>query len=170
MVSLAQNNEQNHVILVNSNKSFEEQNFHGAHELIHIPTADQAGTILSCYDTVKPNQDSYTEWLANEGAAELLVPYMILLPMVKDEYDTMCVNLGTWDFCEKHSQDFGVTPIVLQNRIDSLKYEIYQYINEVPLACLEILSKTKLKQRDLNIKSLVQLEDERISTMLKTAI
>ena len=170
MVSLANNVSEAHVILVNSNKSFQEQNFHGFHELMHIPTADQPGTLLRCYDTVKPNQNSYMEWLANEGAAEFVVPYKLLLPMIKDEFSDMITGIGTWQFCEDHSDDFGVSPIVLQNRIDSLKYETYQYLNGVPLDKIEILSWNKQKQRGINVKSLVELESERLRRMWNIAI
>ncbi len=172
MVSLAQNESDIHAILVNSNKSFYEQNFHGFHELMHIPTVDQPGTILRCYDTVKPNQDGYIyiEWLANEGAAEFVVPYQLLLPMIKDEFSDMIIGIGTWQFCEDHSDDFGVSPIVLQNRIDSLKYETYQYLNGVPFDKIEILSRNKQKQRGINVKSLVELESERLRRMWNIAI
>ena len=165
MVSIARNDEDKHIILVNSNKSREEQNFHGFHELIHIPTADKPGTTLNCFDKVKPNQDSYLEWLANEGAAEMAVPYKILLPMIKSEIHEMLIGNGTWAFCEKHASDFGVSPIVLQNRIDSLKYEIQQYLNGIPLDQLEILSISKQKKRGIVVKSLVDLENERMIQM-----
>lgn len=162
MVSIAKNDEEIHAILVNKNKSFEEQNFHGFHELMHIPTADQPGTILRCFDTTKPNQDSYLEWLANEGAAEFVVPYKMLLPMIKSELFAMTTGIGTWNFCEEHSKDFYVSPIVIQNRIDSLKYEIDQYLNGIPLDQIEILSNNKQKKRGISIKSLVELENERL--------
>lgn len=170
MVSLAKNNSEAHIILVNSNKSFQEQNFHGFHELMHIPTVDQPGTLLRCYDTVKPNQNSYMEWLANEGAAEFVVPYQLLLPMIKREIRQMITGIGTWQFCENHSYDFGVSPIVLQNRIDSLKYETYQYLNGVPFDKIEILSWNKQKQRGINVKSLVELESGRLRQMWNIAI
>lgn len=99
MVSLADNVKENNVILVNCNKSFVEQNFHGFHELMHIPTADKPGTVLKCYEQVKPNQDSYLEWLANEGAAEFVVPYKIILPIIKDNYPKLIEGFGTWEFC-----------------------------------------------------------------------
>lgn len=170
MVSLAKDKSDIHAILVNSNKSYEEQNFHGFHELMHIPTVDQPGTLLRCYDTIKPNQDSYIEWLANEGAAEFVVPYQMLLPMIKSEYFSMTTGAGTWNFCEKHSKDFGVSPIVIQNRIDSLKYETYQYLNGIPLDQIEILSNNKQKKRGIDIKSLVELENERLHEMWLLAI
>lgn len=162
MVSIAKNSNENHVILVNSNRSMEEQNFHGFHELIHIPTADKPGTILSCFDKVKPNQDSYLEWLANEGAAEFVVPYKMLLPMIKEDYFGMISGMGTWFFCESHAREFGVSPIVLQNRIESLKYEIQQYLSGVPLDQIEILSISKQKKRGIFVNSLVELENERL--------
>lgn len=170
IVSLARNESEIHAILVNSNKSFEEQNFHGFHELMHIPTVDQPGTILRCFDTIKPTQDSYLEWLANEGAAEFVAPYYALLPMVKDEIDVMSEYIGTWNFCDNHSVDFGVSPIVLQNRIESLKYEIFQYLNGVPLDKIEVLSLNKQKQRGISVKSLVELENERLRKMQHIAM
>ena len=46
---------ENHAILVNSNKSIEEQNYHGFHELIHIAfQSNCAGQTFKCYDKVKP--------------------------------------------------------------------------------------------------------------------
>lgn len=170
MVSIAQNDEDSHIILVNAKKSREEQNFHGIHELMHIPTADKPGTTLNCFDKLKPDQDSYLEWLANEGAAEMAVPYKMLLPMIKEEYFKMIVGMGTWLFCEKHAGEFGVSPIVLQNRIDSLKYEIEQYLSGVPLDNLEILSISKQKKRGIAVKSLVELESERLGEMWQRAI
>ena len=162
MVSLAKNDKENNVILVNSNKSFEEQNFHGFHELMHIPTVDEPGTILRCYERIKPSQDSYLEWLANEGAAEFTVPYKILLPMIKDRYSDLIQDFGTWDFCLENSAKFGVSTTVMQYRIDTLKYEIEQYMNGVPLEKIEILSNNKLNQRGIKVKSLVDMENERM--------
>lgn len=157
------------MILVNKNKSFEEQNFHGFHELMHIPTADKPGTLLRCYEALKPNQNRYLEWLANEGAAEFTVPYKILLPMIKNEYSSMIKGIGTWSFCQEKVRKFAVSPLVIQNRIDSLKYEIEQYLSGIPLDEIEILSNTKLIKRGINIKSLVDLENERLSMMWKQA-
>lgn len=165
MVSLAKNDKENNVILVNSNKSFEEQNFHGFHELMHIPTVDEPGTILRCYERVKPNQDSYLEWLANEGAAEFVVPYKILLPIIKNKYSDLIQGFGTWDFCNEYSYKFGVSNTVMQYRIETLKYEIDQYLNGVALDEIEILSKRKQDDRGIIVQSLVEMENQRLSVM-----
>lgn len=165
MVKIAKQKGENHIIIVNSNLSFEEQNFQGFHELMHAATADKAGTFLNYYERVRPNQDSYLEWLANEGAAEFTVPYKMLLPLVKENYPYMTKNWGTSRFCNLYADNFSVSPIVMQNRIDSLKYEISQYVNGVPLDKIEILSNNKQKQRGIHVKSLVEIEKERFAAM-----
>lgn len=165
MVSLAKNDNENNVILVNSSKSFEEQNFHGFHELMHIPTVDEPGTILRCYECVKPNQDSYLEWLANEGAAEFTVPYKMLLPIIKYKYSDLTQGLGTFDFCVEYSAKFRVSTTVMQYRIETLKYEIEQYLNGTPLDDIEILSRRKQDERGIVVHSLVEMENQRLSVI-----
>ena len=49
IVRIAKNRDENHVILLNENKSFVEQNYHGFHELTHILTVDEPGTTLNCF-------------------------------------------------------------------------------------------------------------------------
>lgn len=118
MVSLAKNNNENNVILVNSNKSFEEQNFHGFHELMHIPTADERGTVLRCYERLKPNQNSYIEWLANEGAAEFTVPLKILKSFI-DSKSSFHSNTGC-SHCEEVSTKSSITGIPKCRKISSV--------------------------------------------------
>lgn len=166
MVSLASYPGDLNCILVNSNLSYVEQNFHGIHELIHIYTSPKnSGQTFKCYDTVRPNQNSYVEWVANEGAAELLVSYKMLLPMIKENYHSMIEDRGTYEFCEKNASIFAVTPVVLQNRIDSLKYEIYQYMNNTPLNNIKIMSKNDQSRMGIKVKSLVELENDRFLEM-----
>lgn len=162
MVKVAKHKEENHIIIVNSNLTFEEQNFQGFHELMHAATVDKTGTFLNCYERIRPNQDSYLEWLANEGAAEFTVPYRMLLPLVKKRYSDLIQGFGTWEFCRENVGRFGVSAHVIQNRLNSLKYEIEQYMNGVPLEKIEILSNNKLNQRGIKVKSLVDMENERM--------
>lgn len=163
MAIIAENvRRENHVILVNANKTAEEINYHGTHELMHITIQrNEAGQTFKCYDKVKPTQDSYVEWQANEGAAEFLVPYRILLPLIKKNYDKMCEGIGTYEFCEDYSSLFGVSPIVMQNRLNALSYEIEQYINGTPLNSIKILSRTQQIKRGIHIASLIEKEDIR---------
>lgn len=151
-------------ILVNSNLTFAEQNFHGTHEFIHtVSCRKNRGQTFSCFDTVRPNQNSYIEWIANEGAAELLVPYKQLLPLIKKHYPDLIQDLGTYSFCEEYADSFLVSPMVLQNRIDSLKYEIHQHISGIEIEDIQILSKKAQEGKGILLKSLVALENDRVS-------
>ena len=172
MVTIAQDENDNHVIIVNGNKTKEEQNYHGCHELLHIWFRSvEPGMSLNCFEKCKPNQNTFIEWLANEGAAELLVPFKVFLPLVKENKEEMLRNFGTTDFCEKYAVDFGVAPIVLKNRLNALKYEIYQYIEkEIDLDDIEILSKSKQDSLGIKIKSFNDLEDERLFSLNTIAI
>ena len=165
IATIANNPSDINCILVNSNLSFVEQNFHGIHELIHIVTCPKnSGQTFSCFETVKPNQNSYIEWVANEGAAELLIPYRKLLPIIKKKYPALIQDLGTYSFCEEYADVFSVTPTVLQHRIDSLKYEISQYISGTDIDSIQILSKKAQENRGIYIKSLVDLENDRLAS------
>lgn len=168
MLTLAEDETDVCVILVNGNKSFEEQNYHGFHEFMHIFTTDsEPGTTINCFEKVKPTQNSYIEWLANEGAAEFLVPYNKLLPMVKNNYSSMLEGIGTYEFCLETAPKFSVSPVVIQNRINSLSYEIHQYVNGVSINDIEILSKKQLQQRNIVVPSLTELEHERLNKWFK---
>ncbi len=154
---------ENHVILVNGNKTPQEMNYYGAHELIHIAIQkNKAGQTFTCYDKVKPTQDRYVEWQANEGAAEFLVPYRRLLPIIKKHYDKICVGLGTYNFCKTYSQLFGVSTVVMQNRLNSLSYEIDQYLSGTPLDDIQILSHTQQIKQGIHVLSLNDQEDFRL--------
>ena len=163
MVTIANSPSDINCIIVNSNLPFVEQNFYGIHELIHIVTCPKdSGQTFSCFDTVKPHQNSYIEWLANEGSAELLIPYRKLLPIIKQKYPDMIKDLGTYTFCEEYADLFSVSSTVLRHRIDSLKYEIFQYINGTNIDNLQILSKKAQEKNGIFVKSLIDLEDERL--------
>lgn len=148
-------------IIVNSNLSPAARNFHGIHELIHVLANQQnSGQTLSCLDIVKPSQNTYTEWIANEGAAELLVPYRTFLPLIKENYQKICCHFGIYNFCQEYSKIFFVSPMVLMNRVESLKYEIMQYLNGTAIDDITILSKKSQVKRGIFVKSLIDLDDE----------
>lgn len=168
MAVLADTTSNINCILVNSKLSYEEQNFHGVHELLHIYTSEpNSGQTFKCYDNVKPFQNSYIEWIANEGAAELTVPYKDLLPLVKKEYLEITKGLGTYEFCERTAPMFAVTSTVIQNRLNSLSYEIQQYIGGVPLENIKVLSKAQQHKENIFVKSLNDLETERLLNWFK---
>lgn len=171
MAVVADNPDDINCILVNSNLSYEEQNFYGSHELMHIYSSGVgSGQTFNCYDKVKPFQDSYVEWVANEGAAELLVPYEELLKLIEVHYNKMIKGLGTYEFCCNVAPKFAVTPIVIQNRLNSLCYEIEQYINGTPLDRIKIMSKSEQHKHNIFISSLNELESERLLKSFKAKI
>lgn len=151
------------IIVLDNKQSLIEQNFYCGHELIHLlfHRYDNSNS-FNCYETVRPNQDSSLEWQANEGAAELLVPYKKLLPLIRNNYNDMCDGFGTYEFCEKYSEVFGVTISVMQNRLNSLSYEIEQYMRGVEIDNIKILSKSQQQKIGIKSTSLLDLEMDRI--------
>lgn len=154
MAVLAKDNNDINCILVNSNIASTEQNFHGMHELMHITFEHgNSGQIFKCYEKTMPFQDPYKEWVANEGAAELLVPYIDFIPFFCNVYSDF---IQSNDMC-KHkyagknilsvlSSRYGVSDMVIKNRISSLSYEIDQFIKEYRFRNIALLSYTQQKR------------------------
>lgn len=146
------------IILLNQSRSREERNFDCGHELIHLTLhrTDKTQT-FQCFDHSIPTQDAFLEWQANEGAAELIVPYRLLLPMILDEMKLarrMGIKLKGKAklFPECYAPRFGVSQAFMSNRIDSLLYEICQYSQGRGLDQLEILSKTQQEKRKVDLR------------------
>lgn len=170
LVHIAENKNENHVILVNKNKTFEEKNYHGTHEFMHIITIDNSpGTTLRCFDKIRPNQNAYIEWLANEGAAELMMPYREILPLVKEASEHFCLSaLPIHQLTEQLSYTYSVSTMVAHNRLNNLAYEIWQYLNGVEINDIEILSYNEQKKRNIQIDSLPDIENKMIRSVLSS--
>lgn len=154
------------VILLNANRNAIEQNYDCLHEIIHIKFQGGAGIKeFQCFDKIRESQDSYLEWQANEGAAEVSVPYRVIIPMVVERYNELLKDVNTYAFCEGIAPYFNVTPQVIQYRLDNLKYEISQAVRGTPIRQVQILSKSQQENRGIAIKSLNELETERLSAM-----
>ena len=159
MLRVAKDNSENSVILINSNKTLPEQNYHCAHEFMHLfADTPKAGTILKCYDKVKPNQDAYTEWVANEGAAELLAPYKLFIPYFSGLYDLYMSDYNMWRMlygtgtvAQVLARQFGISEMVAIHRIENLSYEIDQYRSHDTIEGIVIRSKQS--QNKMNIVS-----------------
>lgn len=118
--------EKGDTIVLNARHSVEELNFDCGHELIHLTKHRGLGlSSFHCFDTLKPKQDPFIEWEANEGAAELTVPYRSFLPLLSDAYP----QLRTWqdmDFLRyRLARRYQVTETVIAYRMESLKYEFF---------------------------------------------
>ena len=146
--------------MLNARHSVEELNFDCGHELIHLTKHRGLGlSSFHCFDTLKPKQDPFIEWEANEGAAELTVPYRSFLPPLSDAYP----QLRTWqdmDFLRyRLARRYQVTETVIAYRMESLKYEFFQYLSGTPLENLHFLSRRELSKQGVSILSLNELED-----------
>lgn len=151
LVSLAQEPGQCHCIIINSNISKEEQRFHGIHEYMHtyFHSRSSEGIIL-CKDSPEIRQNSFIEWQANEGAAELIMPYKEFIPEFSRCLD-LCLNpsIATekelffgihYDIVDYFANKFGVSNAVVENRISGLACEIDQYRSGLPVEKIQLLS------------------------------
>lgn len=48
----------------------------------------------------------------------------------------------------------------MENRIENLKYETFQYLNGTPLSDIEILSNSQQRKRNITVKSLNDIEND----------
>lgn len=152
--------EKGDTIILNSCHTKEELNFDCGHELIHLTKHRGLGlSSFQCFDTLRPKQDPFIEWEANEGAAELTIPYRSFLPLLSDAFP----RLRTWqdmDFLRyRLAQTYHVTETVIAFRIESLKYEFFQYLGGTPLENIQILSRRQLSRQGVSVLSLNELEE-----------
>jgi Zn-dependent peptidase ImmA (M78 family) len=148
------------VILLNSDRNNKEQNFDCGHEYVHLcihRNLDQKS--FNCLDTIYVTQDAFIEWQANEGAAEIFIPYEVMLPLIKHGHFDINDPIGIMNLKESAADMFNVTKKVIEYRLESLKYEIYQYLNGISLSNIKILSLAQQKRRNINVKSLNDIEN-----------
>lgn len=137
-------------ITINSSKESICSIFDLTHEMIHflLHPEDRKHYISSTLCDI----DNF-EWQANEGAAELLVPYKRFIPdFVKSiqkchnrkDYNDLLFNL---------SNKYVVSIAVLEYRITSLKYEIHQYEEGVSIDKIQFLSKRMQEDQGIYITS-----------------
>lgn len=138
-------------IVLNSGRTEKERNYDCAHEVIHLLKHRNLGIAeFKCYE----NRSTSIEWQANEGAAETLVPYKLLLPLICENRGLLKHWKTTYALRGQLATYFNVTESVIKYRLENLKYEISQYLNGTKLENLEILSAGKQKQANINIKSI----------------
>lgn len=157
-------------MILNSQRSFEEQNFDCGHETVHMTKHRNKGIdSFSCME-LKVKRDpsvSFYEWEANEGSAEFLVPYHELLPRLKNEMS----HLKEWNdirfFKFQQAEHFKVSEAVINFRFESLKYETYQYLNGASINSLKILSRSQQEAKKIQVQSLNDFEDKLFQKELK---
>lgn len=143
-------------IILNSNRNSIERRFDCGHELIHIYKHRNTRDYFSCMERGAKDQkhDSFYEWEANEGAAEMLVPYQLLLPKIKQAHPHLNSRINIYDFSMSLAREFCVSEAVIQYRYESLKYEIWQYLNGVALYDIKIMSKSQQSICGIDVPSI----------------
>lgn len=131
-------------IILNSNRTSEEQNFDCGHEFLHLTEHRKLQDSFNCFTKAKPQQNTFREWQANEGSAQLLVPYQDFIPRF-----LKLLESGALGIQYTLAEYYHVTPQVINIRLDNLSYEIDQYREGARLDCLELLSRTQRKQRGI---------------------
>lgn len=130
-------------IVLNSARSYIERNFDCGHELIHLVRhRDRNHGIFNCFNS---DQNSFLEWEANEGAAQLIVPYQDFIPRFLNTFSAQ-PSVHTQEILADH---YGVSLQVIHIRLDSLSYEIDQYRRGVPMDEIKLLSRTQRQKRGI---------------------
>lgn len=143
-----------HSVVIDAKISPPEINFHCMHEIMHhVFHSDRPTKIYNTYDDTQANQDPFIEWQANEGAAQFLVPYQIFIPdyikTARECAHNAFPDIDTEDFLSKK---YFVSSKVIHNRIESLNYEIYQYLNGVPIETIDVRSKNYLQKNGWDLR------------------
>ena len=136
-------------IIVNSSKELLGTIFDLTHELMHFflhPENRKHYISTSLCDI-----DNF-EWQANEGAAELLVPYKKFIPLFVKNISKCEIRKDYLDLLQHLSKKFIVSTAVLEYRIIGLKYEINQFENGINIDDLKILSKRAQEENGIFIQ------------------
>lgn len=144
-------------IVLNSLRSTAEQNFDCGHEVIHLTKhRDRNDGMFNCFSK---GQDSFLEWEANEGAAEFIVSNKIFIPDVASAYPYFSSYSSIISFKHDMVQKYHATSAMIDFRLESLKYEIYQYLNGVTLDDIAYLSRREQQRKNIQIESVIDLEN-----------
>lgn len=144
------------LIILNSHRNKREQNFDCSHEFIHLLRHQVSGAqSFSCYEKVRPNQNPFYEWEANEGAAELIMPFRQVIPdFVKyfhekeEESDKIRAEKASIAML---AGKYHVTPKMMEYRLANLKYELALYCAGCTMDTIVPLSKRQQLAQNVNM-------------------
>ncbi|WP_455650323.1 ImmA/IrrE family metallo-endopeptidase [Enterocloster citroniae] len=157
------------VILLNSHRNKIEQKIDCSHEAVHLAFHRNISCkSFNCFETALPSQNKYLEWQANEGSAELNVPFQTLLPKIKKNRHLLNTYLDIIYFKQELVQEYNVTDAVISYRLESLKFEIEQFLQGVSMQDLRILSYNSQMKEGITIKSLNDIAMEDLSKDFET--
>lgn len=141
-------------IILDSKESPREQNFFCGHEILHFTLHRNIGAnSFQCYESVKSQQNAIIEWQANEGAAELIVPYRQFIPDFLDLFNPITGSGDIFYALFSLAEKYHVTETVIKNRIENLKYEIFQVANGCHMDSVKIMSNNQQKKQGIHVPS-----------------
>lgn len=143
------------LIFLSNNRTEFEQNLDCAHELVHLSLhRNNNARRFNSNEALPADQSALLEWQAEEGAAELIMPYKKFIPIFCLLVD---VCQDSWELFEslkmRMATLFKVTPNIIADRIENLRYEIYQYEQGISIDRLHLISIAEQEANGIDIKS-----------------
>ncbi|GBU11047.1 hypothetical protein AwErysi_06630 [Erysipelotrichaceae bacterium] len=132
------------IILLNEDLNAPAQNFHCAHEFIHLIAHSPTQSILTSNEAIP--YPSHLEWQANEGAAELLMPMRDILAYLYHLREPLDFK-NAFKVATELAEMYNVPYTVASKRIENLGFEFEQYSFGLTIEEIEVLSHTKQKEK-----------------------
>ena len=147
------------VILLSAHLDERERGFYAAHELVHLTChrTEKKGA-FRCFSSNVPMQDDYLEWQANEGAAEILMPWRLFLREVSDFSPDLTRRTDIQRLRLHLAGRFGVTDGMVAVRLESLKYELYRAMQGEDPSTFSPISAREQLRRNITVPSLNDME------------
>ena len=125
-------------IVLGAGRNERSQKFILCHELIHYYLHPGRGRTLCRLD----EQNDILEWQANEGAAQLLIPWQDFLPRIKARRSALRTDKARV-FADL-AKFYDVSGQMVRFRIGTLSDEIAQHLGGVPLERIKLRSRREL--------------------------
>ena len=148
------------VILLSARLSARERGFYAAHEWVHLCChREKINTPFRCREYGRPRQDSYLEWQANEGAAEIVMPWRQVAELVLASPPDCTSRASLIRLRLRLADAFGVSDRMAAVRLESLRYELAYALGGQPLERIELLSSAEQRRRGIRVRSLEELAE-----------
>lgn len=146
---------QEDIILLSSRLTDRERGFYAAHEWLHLCWhRDASKSPFLCGEYRFPQQDSFLEWQANEGAAEILMPWRQVVELVLECPPDPDSRESLIRLRLRLADRFGVSDQMAAVRLESLRYEIACALKGESLDTIELLSVREQQRRGIQTQSL----------------
>ena len=91
----------------------------------------------------------------------------MLLPKIKEQSKHLTHWHKIFQLRIQLAEEFSVSQAVMELRLQSLRFEILQYLGGVPLEQIQILSQRQQAQQGICLPSLVDLEEQDFDHLLR---